>query len=255
MFLQDVHDQLAAAELSKLFMGGDDSGVLNPDDVPKINRIIQAGITELYARFTIKEGEVLVKTQVGKVRYELTPANSITTGNPDAFILDSVYDPFLGDITQIISVTAEDGHTVRLHEDVQVAKTYGAPIQLVGLASLTHGHLSVSTPTYNTLLFKSGHTGGNVLVRYKAKPKPLDFSLPAENVIIELPDHFLQALVYYVAHRLYNPMGAETIGRGMFHEGNNYAAKYKEACDALKVDLPSNGTTGEMSAFHRGGWV
>lgn len=255
MFLNEVHEQLAAAELSKLAMGGDGSGELREDDIPKINRIIQAGISDLYTKFSIKEGELLLRTKIGKNKYELKPANSVSSGDPFAFIIDSPDDPFLGDILQLISITAEDGYSVRLHEDVGISHTYLRNPELVGLASLTHGHISVTTPTYNTLLFKEGHNGGDVLVRYKAKPKSLDFSLAPENVFIELPDHFLQALVYYVAHRLFNPMGSETIGRGMFHEGNNYAAKYKDACDSLKADLPGNMTAVENTNFVKGGWV
>lgn len=255
MFLNEVHEQLAAAEFSKMHMGGDGSGELNPDDIPKFNRIIQAGISDLYTKFSIKEGELLLRTKIGKNRYELTPNNSFTSGDPFAFIIDSIDNPFLGDILQLVSVTAEDGHEVKLHEDVQIRKTLLGTPQLVGLASLTHGHIAVTTPTYNTLQFKEGHNGGDLLVRYKAKAKPLDFSLAPDNVFIELPDHYLQALVYYVAHRMFNPMGSETIGRGMFHEGNNYAAKYKEACDSLKMDLPTNATTGVSTSFERGGWA
>lgn len=255
MFLNEVHDQLASAEFSKMHMGGDGSGELNPTEIPRINRIIQAGIADLYTKFSIKEGELLLRTKIGKTKYELTPANSVTSGDPYAFIIDSIDNPYLGDILQIVSVTSDTGHSIRLNEDVQVSRTLTHNTELVGLASLTQGHISAFLPSYNVLQFNSGHNGGDVLVRYKAKPKPLDTSLAPDNVFIELPDHYLQALVYYVAHRLTNPMGSETIGRGMFHEGNNYAAKYKEACDSLKMDLASIATTGYMSNFERGGWV
>lgn len=53
----------------------------------------------------------------------------------------------------------------------------------------------------------------------------------------------------------YNPMGAETIGRGMFHEGNNYWSKYQEEVADLKANLGSIASTGESTNFIRNGWV
>ena len=50
-------------------------------------------------------------------------------------------------------------------------------------------------------------------------------------------------------------MGAETIGRGMFHEGNNYWSKYQEEVADLKANLGSIASTGETTNFIRNGWV
>jgi hypothetical protein len=50
-------------------------------------------------------------------------------------------------------------------------------------------------------------------------------------------------------------MGSETIGRSMYHEGNNYWSKYLAECQDLKNNIASITSTGEFSNFERGGWV
>ena len=250
MFLNEVHEQLCAAELSKLFEGDGDK--LKPESIPKINAIIQGGINDLNKKFSIRENEILVRPKLGKEFYELIPANAQTSGNPYAFILDDVDNPFLGDIMQIFRITDASGQSLWLNTGVA---------QMVPVDNVFGKHPSMFTysgvnmSAYNTIKLHKEHDLGDLLVQYKAKMKPLDTSKAPEDTYIDLPDHFLNALVLYVASRKYNPMGAETIGRGMFHEGNNYWSKYQEEVADLKANLGSIASTGESTNFIRNGWV
>lgn len=250
MFLNEVHEQLCAAELSKLFDGDGDK--LKPESLPKINTIIQGGINDLNKKFAIRENEILVRPVLGKEIYELIPANALSSGNPDAFIIDEASNPFLGDIMQIFRITDAYGQSLWLNTDmaqvVPVDNVFGKhPSMFV--------HSGVNMTAYNTLRLPKENELGDILVQYKAKMKPMDTSLAPEDTYIDLPDHFLNALVLYVASRKYNPMGAETIGRGMFHEGNNYWSKYQEEVNELKANLGSIASTGETTNFIRNGWV
>lgn len=233
-----------------LFEG--EGATLDPASIPKINSIIQAGIHDLNKKFSIKESELLLRTKLGKEVYELVPANALSNGSPYAFIIDSVESPFLGDIMQIIRVTDGTGKSLWLNEDI-------AAIQPTDNVFGKHGgiftHQGVNMLSYNTLKLHKDHDLGDLLVHYKAKIKPMDTSVTPDNTFIDLPDHFINALVLYVASRKYNPKGAETIGRGMFHEGNNYWGKYKEECDELKANLGSIASMGETTNFIRNGWA
>ena len=250
MFLSEVHEQLCAAELSKLFEG--DGVTLKPEALPKINAIIQGGISDINKRFSIRENEVLVRTQEGKEVYELIPANAVSSNNPDAFIMDSPSDPFKGDIMQIFRITDSNGKSVWLNTDV----AWIVPTDnIFGNKPGLFDYSGVNMLSYNTLKLHKNNKLGDILVQYKAKMKPLDFEVPADELYIDLPDHFLNALVLYVASRKYNPMGSETIGRGMFHEGNNYWSKYQEEINDLKNNLGSIASMGETTNSIRNGWV
>lgn len=250
MFLNEVHEQLCAAEFSKLFEG--DGAELKAQSLPKINAIIQGGINDLNKKFSVRENEVLVRTQEGKEVYELVPANAVSSNNPDAFIIDSDEDPFKGDIMQIFRITDSTGKSLWLNTDV----AWLVPTDnIFGNKPVMFDYSGVNMLSYNTLKLHKQNSLGDILVQYKAKMKPMDLSVGPEETYIDLPDHFLNALVLYVASRRYNPMGAETIGRGMFHEGNNYWSKYQEEVADLKANLGSIASTGETTNFTRNGWV
>lgn len=250
MFLNEVHEQLCAAEFSKLFEG--DGQSLKPDSIPKINSIIQAGINDLNKKFAVLEKEILVRPIKDKLLYELVPANAVSSGNADAFIIDSAADPYLGDLMQIFRITDGTGASMWMNIDV----AYIQPVEnIFGTRPSVFNYKGINLASYNTLKLPKDYAGGDLLVHYKAKMKPLDNSLAPEASFIELPDHFLNALVLYVASRKYNPMGSETIGRGMFHEGNNYWSKYQEEVNDLKANLGSIASTGETTNFQRNGWV
>lgn len=250
MFLNEVHEQLCAAELSKLFEG--DGIDLKPESLPKINAIIQGGINDLNKRFSIRESEVLIRTREGKDVYELVPANALSSNNPDAFIIDSASDPFVGDIMQIFRITDSSGKSLWLNTDVSCA----APTDnIFGSSPSVFSYASINMLSYNTLKLHDHSKLGDILVQYKAKMKPMNLTIDPDQTYIDLPDHFLNALVLYVASRRYNPMGAETIGRGMFHEGNNYWSKYQEEVEDLKANLGSIASIGETTNFIRNGWA
>lgn len=250
MFLSDIHAQLHSGELSQLFEGEGDT--LNPEAMPKINQLIQAGINDLNKHFSIRENELLLSTKIGKDIYELVPANAFTSGNPYPFILDSVDRPFLGDIMQILRITDSNGSSLWMNTDVPIKVTTQ---NVFGTYPSAYKNQGINLLSYNTLKFSPGHNLGDLLVHYKAKMKPIDMSSSPDTVFIDIPDHYLNALVLYVASRKYNPMGSETIGRGMFHEGNNYWSKYQAELAELKANLGSIGSTGETTNFYRGGWV
>ena len=250
MFLNEIHEQLCSSELSKLFEG--DGATLKPESLPKINAIIQAGILDLNKQFTFKESEILISTKLGKEVYELIPGNAVSSGNPFAFIQDSAEFPFIGDIQQIIKVTDSSGESLFMGTDVPVRHIKES---IYGFKPSFYTNRSVGLLTYNTLKLDKNHDFGDLLVRYKARLKPLDFSKAPANIHIEMPDHFLNALVLYVASRKFNPMGSETIGRSMYHEGNNYWSKYLAECQDLKNNIASIASTGEFTNFERGGWA
>lgn len=250
MFLNEVHNQLCSAEFSKLYEGEGEN--LSPSVLPKINSIIQAGVADLNKKFAIRENQILVSTSPDKLVYELIPANAVSSGNPDAFIIDTLEDPYQGDLMQIVKINDSRGNSLWLNTDVAVRHVEG---NVFGNSPAAYIHNGVNMDSYNTLRLHKDHKLGEILITYKAKAKPLDFSLAPENVYIDLPDHFINALVLYVASRRHNPMGAETIGRSMFHEGNNYWSKYQEECADLKASLGSIASTGENTNFIRNGWV
>ena len=250
MFLKEVHDHLVSSELSKHVAG--ESGELNPIWEGRINLIIQAGIADLNKLFAIRENELLLRTKLGKDVYELVSSNAVSTGNPYAFIIDTVEEPFKDDIMQIHRITNSNGDSLWLNTDV----AYLQPNEnLYGVRPSYFAHMGINFLAYNTLKLTKGHDLGDLLVQYKAKAKPLVGTDIPETCFIDLPDHFMNALCAYVGSRFYNPAGAKIIGNGMYHEGSNYTAIYQNEVKTLKENLASIASIGENTNFYRNGWA
>lgn len=250
MFLQDVYDALCAAEFQLSAIG--DTGEIKPEKRALVNTLIQSGITDINKYFTLKEGELLLRTKNGKNKYELTPENALSTGNQFGFIIDSVDDPFIGDILQITQIHDSKGKSIWLNADtthrVDTDDIFGYHPGLVQKSG-------INMVNYTTLKFPEGHEADDYLVKYKAKLKPVERNSDPTTTFLELPDVYLGALCNYVASRFFNPKGAETIGRGMFHGGNNYWAKYKEDIETLRANTANISSLGETTKFETGGWV
>lgn len=251
MFLNEVHEQLCSAELSLTKVG--EGATLSTESLPKINALIQAGINDLNKRFTIRENELLLRTNPDLDVYQLIPDNAVSSGNPNAYIIDDPLAKYEGDLMQILQVTGSNGEALWLNVDTSSVVSTD---NLFGKNHLRVTHSGINFLSYNTLKLTKPHDLGDVLIRYKAKLKPMDLSLDPTDVFIDIPDFYLNALVFYTAARKFNPNGAETIGKGMYHEGNNYWAKYLEEINDLKNNLASTGSMGSNNAaFYRGGWV
>jgi len=91
-------------------------------------------------------------------------------------------------------------------------------------------------------------------VTYRAGPTKLiamdRYEIPSD-VAVDLPDAFMEPLVLFIGSRFLNPMGAS---EGM-HEGNNYAAKYEQACRLLENQNYDLDRTDNTHSFETAGWV
>lgn len=235
MKLQDIYDQLAYGELRLLNLGSgnidSESDALPVESFLKILPTIQLGLTELYKRFLLREGRMSVPLVDGKVTYVLNTKGSAPTDFED----------------NLFKVERINGI---LHE-----RKYEIPLNRI------NNRAAIRTSSHNTLLVPDDPEYApwldettNLDIIYRADhPK---ISTPVANaaplaVDIDLPMTHLQALLYFIASRLYNPMGMTQ----EFHEGNNYAAKYE--AELVKLDAMNYEIDDDADDYRliKQGWV
>ena len=93
-----------------------------------------------------------------------------------------------------------------------------------------------------------------VAVHYRASHPylPAGVGMYRANMVdIDLPYQYLEALCYFIASRINNPMGMTN----EFHAGNSYAAKYEMACLALERDNIRVDQVSQPDRIGRNGWV
>ena len=230
MTLQDVYDQLSYGELSQLFAasaGIDDvEGAMPSSSYPKILPSIQLGLTELHKRFFLREGQFYLELQPFTRAYLLSNkfAESNSRSTADKYILDTD-EPFsdnLFKVERLLGTYREEVYEIAMNER-------GDPSSL-----MTSRYDRLIVPTDPELAPWLKETT-QIDVRYRADHPAINTALAnaaPSTIEIELPPTHLEALLFYIASRLHNPLGMtpETT-----HEGNNYFQRFLASCEELKM--------------------
>ena len=241
MVLQEVFNQLSATELSQVSIGGQPPGVINQLNWKKLIPHIQSGLTELYKRFNLKEGQLYVLLEPGVSVYHLAdrythPANPVNvpggtgTNQPGRRVAHGDVFLFKEDILKIERVFTLEGVELHLNDfgrkwSVRTPdhKTLQIPLALANQGPDLPCELKGDRLT---VIYRANHP--NLTSRWHAYLLD-DLEYDPDTLHLELPDAYLEPLIYYVASRFHNPIG---MGQE-FNAGNTYAAKFERACQIL----------------------
>lgn len=222
MKLQEVFEQLTVGEFSQLAIGGGAVGEISEDDQIKVVPHINLALSDLYKRFTLKEGR------------EVIPLVSGTY----------LYTPEAKDLLKIERVLTADGDDLNLNDEsdplalaTPTLKTLRVPKDIVEQSTSLDDWLKTDSVE---VVYRADH------------PRILTSGFTyLPNVELELPYSHLYALLLFVASRVHNPVGMTN----EFHMGNNYYAKYMAACADLELQNLEIDQVGTNQRLRRGGWV
>lgn len=258
MNLKEVLENLAASEIFTFDLVDlrDEPPQIENDKLKRLIILINLGLTDLYRRFTIKEEVLDLKVTSDIKRYKLIASNAVSDQYSEtSYILDSVEDPFKGTVQAILRLYSPYGRQLSLNSESTTIQAISGVYTHDQTTATNH---LISTPTFNELLFRDIPAEGVYQVVYKGGTPRLATAESwgtIEDVEVDLPVMYLNALCYFVASKMYNPLGAISIQQSNFHEGNNWRAMYEEECTKLKNDLAGVNSYSEVSNFTRGGWI
>lgn len=216
MTLEDIFDGLTYGELSQMHIGGAEEEGITPENRYRMISHISLGLSNLHKRFLLREAESVV--------YRIGAITSYTLDIPDLLRVLRVYDAE-GNELVMNDATCDE---------------------------------SVFTPAFNILRVPPEVPEGNLKIVYQADHPAIgarEASKTPERVKINLPRTHLEPLLLFVASRIMNPIGAINMGQSSFHEGNNYAQKYEQACRALEMEGYQVSNSPEKTRFERAGFV
>lgn len=249
MKLIEIFDQLADGELVQISLGNGELPI-NSKDYGRIARSVNLGLTALHTRFLLKEGRLTLELQDDQETYILdrTYAVSNTVSSATKYILDSA-DPFYDTVLKVQRVLDDDGREFPFND----------PDLDYSIREIDEKTLFIPSDIYEEYPYADTPVGGvsdndTVVVVFHKGHRTLtedDWESP-EDCEIALPNTHLEALLYFVASRLMNPLGASREGN---HEGNNYMARYEQAClrlegRGMQIDRQYSG-----NKFRNRGWA
>ena len=232
MKLSKVYETLTASEVFTYEMA-DETGSITPRHRRRITTLINSGLSDLYQRFSIKEGVLDLGVTEDVQHYVLS-----------------------ADVLEVLRMTTPEGKVYSLNSVTSSLTPTTGPY---GNVTPHSSNPSLCHASYNELFFSHVPCAGVYHIVYKGDATHISLdgidTIDPKTVEIPLPLTYLNALCYYVAAKVYNPAGAESVARSMFHEGNNWRSMYEEECNRLKANLAGAKSFNEVSNFTRGGWV
>ena len=249
MKLQAIFDHLTAGEFSQLNIGGAGQGVINDDNIEKVVSHINLGLTDLFTRFELKIGRLVVALQPNTSSYPLLAKYAVSKykeGGPTPYILDSTTAPFNEDVLHVMRIKTDSGYELPLNR----------LDSLYSIMTPSMNQIDVPLAIVNTdpSLPDDRLKTKNLEVFYRANHPVINLntgSADPERIEVGLPLSHLTALMYFVASRANNPVG---LGQE-FNAGNTYAAKYEVECQRLKNDGMEIQQRGNETKFQERGFV
>ena len=231
MKLSTIFETLAASEVFTYEMA-DEGGDILPKYRRRITTLINSGLSDLHQRFSIKEGLIDLEVTKDKQHYVLSD-----------------------DVLEVLRMITPEGKVYNLNSVTSQLSPSTGPygnVSNISNPSLCHA-------SYNELFFSHVPLPGVYRIVYKGDATHISLdgidTTDPKTIEIPLPLTYLNALCYYVAAKVYNPAGAQSIARSMFHEGNNWRSMYEDECNRLKANLAGAKSFNEVSNFTRGGWA
>lgn len=234
MKLQDIYDQLAYGEFSKVRWGSDLDSLeegMPEESFARLVPTVQLGLTELHKRFLLREDEVIVPLVADKTSYVLSSKKDAPSS-------------FADNLNKVERIYGKNSNGDPIELKLNKRDNWGA--------IKTSGYRTLLVPTDVELAPWLEFTT-ELRIVYRADHPKISSAIAGAAplaVDIDLPGTHLEALLWYMASRVNNPSGA-TEG---FHEGNNYAAKFEAACallDTLNYEIDEDA---EDCSVLRGDW-
>jgi hypothetical protein len=238
ILLRDILIQLASGEFSNIALTRDRDGAIDEKEYERVISHLNLGVVELHKRFSLLNKEITLHADPNVKDYYLhdarvTPLVSITT-------TDYLEEPddWTGslDVIEIKDVYDSDGLRVIMNNRI-----YSPCVMQMAPDRLKITNLDAAT-TFN--------------VFYQAHPADIVFNdnLDVDTEIIYLPKTCLEALLNYIAMRVYKPTGSND-STANSDKSASYQQQYELSCqkiDVLGLDIEEEEIT---ERFEEEGWA
>jgi len=185
--------------------------------LPTINSVLR----QMYIEYQIAQKELVLRTSANTTQYFLTAEHAVTNVAAVAkYIIDSVDNPYIGDLARIDEVVDEDGR-----------KLFSAHENYLG------GY--VRNPQWNCLTFSVPLDLKEYLIRFRAAAPVMTETQNDQNVTLVLPPGYADLLRILVAERVY---GAQKTPESIVK-----AKQYKEEAAMLESRLRGQDTVQESA--------
>jgi len=236
--LKDIFSLLATGEFSNLAIGKDHRGNIDEAEYGKIIRHINLAVIEIYKRFKFLEDEVILHAFPSISKYYLRPSYMVSADR----INERTYIERIGDYNSINIIEIKD-----IYDEQEKKVTLNNRFCVPYIKQLSDDTLKITGLSKRT----------KFSVVFQAYPQLiiLNDSFNLDIYHLNIPTTIVEAILYYVAARVYKPIGANNSTEGA-DKSSSYDHKYELSCQKIEhYGLDIDDDNKDINKFHKQGWV
>lgn len=187
----------------------------------KLLPTINSALRQFYIDYPVHQKELVLRTDANITNYYLITDHAMTSvATVEKYIIDSVGQPYTGDLARIDEVRDEQGRLVfSAHENISGGR--------------------VRMPRWDCLSFSVPLDDKEYLVRYRASAPVMEDNQTDQDVVLVLPPGYEELLRLKVAERVY--------GAQKTQESVAKAGQYRAEAREVEARLKAQGTAQEES--------
>ena len=218
VILKDLFHLLATGEFANIALSRTNTGGLDEKEYEKVIGHINLGILEIYKRFKLLENEFFLHADPSVTTYYLREANSALLNNITTTEYIEIPDNVEGflNIVEITSIFDSEGEELRMNNRFEIPTIQQLSSDILKITQL--------------------EAAGIFSVVYQSYPDKIviedDFDPSA--YVVYIPETIIEPLMYYVASRVYKPMGSND-STANADKSDSYQQQYELSC--MKLDL------------------
>lgn len=237
--LKDIFSLLASGEFSNIGIVKDRHGNIDEAEYGKIIGHINLALIEIYKRFKFLENEIALHAHPTVKTYYLRPEYIGTTGNLT--------------LTRYLERPQDGDGSINIIEIKDIFDETQQKVLLNNRFSIP----SIKLKSNDTLRIEGLDKPEKFSIVYQAHPTTIvlndDFDI--NQYRLDIPPTIVEALLYYVAARVYKPIGANNSTEAA-DKSASYQHQYELSCQKLDFyGLATDDNDDDQSKFYRQGWV
>jgi hypothetical protein len=242
VILKDLFKLLATGEFSNINLSRDNTGSIKESEYEKVIGHINLGILEIYKRFKFLKEELTLHVNPSVEKYYLRSERITSLHNIDT--TSYIERPVGADgddqinIIEVTGVYASDGEEYVINNRLIIPAILQLSPDTIKITGLTTAEImSVVYQAYPSKITTEG-----------------DYFDP-EDYAVHIPEVIIEPLLYYVASRVYKPMGSND-STANADKSVGYEQKYELACQKLDLyGLDPQYNDEDPDTFENEGWA
>lgn len=238
ILLSELFEMLATGEFSNMALSRDHTGSIDEGEYSKVVNHINLGLVEIFKRFNLLQREVTIHADPSVSTYSIQPKFAVDYNLVSLMKYLEKPDDYDGyfSVVKLLDIYDTDGTNYPMND--------------------RHCEPAIMAMSHDTIKITGLEAATELCVIYQSWPTKIvvDDDLDPKEFNVSIPEIVVEALLYYVASRVYKPTGSND-STANADKSAGYQQQYELACTKIGLyglDTQDNDTRDKIT---EGDWA